>query len=115
MTNLCSVTADLGRHMDFQDRADEFQEAIDTLTNRLLQDDDFDPFTECNFNLGLEEVDLWPVICLFRTGLIKEGGELQIKLVTEYWASKARNKAEFLVENASCRKCFDVGCQACFD
>ena len=113
--NTCAASSDLSRHLDFQDRADESQEAIDTLTSRLLQDQDFDPFTECNFNIGLEEVDLWPVISLFRNGLIREGGELQVKLVSDYWASRARKRAEYLVENASCNECFDVGCRACED
>lgn len=112
MTNLCSVSADLSRHLDHQDQGDQYQSALGRKIHELTKTPDFDPFDEDNFNLALEEIDLRPVIAFFKCGLIQEGGRLQVRLVTDYWIRRARTKAEQLIEDA-CPACLGDGCPSC--
>lgn len=111
---LCANTAALSVYHDYHDRSKGYQAALISKTQELLASPAFYPFDEANYLFALEESDMRPVVSYSRSGLYYESGKLEAQIVVEFWTSRAKRRAEELLED-ECRICFGSGCPICFE
>lgn len=93
----------LNRHLAAIDREDSRDAAIDKRMEQSMSvGEAYHPYQACNFIEGLEEgrrAILNIALEHLESGRFAEGGKLLVEVANDYWASIARQDAEYEVDN----------------
>lgn len=96
--DLCHASSDLNRYLDHQDQADEYNEAVVEKAKQLLTTPAFDPFERSNFYQALEESNLTELAQLTKAQSHAQAGQALHTLVTGYWMTLAKRKADEILD-----------------